>query len=204
MTRRRYQNPQFIHPAAIVESTRIGPGTRIWAFTHVMRGTTIGRDCNIGEHCYLERGASIGDRVTIKNHVAVWDGIHIAEDVFIGPQATLINDRWPRSRNPDWIRLITRIQRGATIGANATLLGGVTVGQYALVGAGAVVTASVADYALVIGNPARRRDWVCRCACPLTFRRGRAECSACHLRYVQVKQGIQCLRAPQPGIRRLR
>jgi len=203
-TRRKTAHHIFVHPTAIVESHDVGAGTRIWAFTHLMAGAMVGRDCNIGEHCYIERGAVIGDRVTIKNHVAVWDGLSIEDDVFIGPHAALTNDRWPRSRNPGWVCLTTRIRRGASIGANATILGGVTIGQYALVGAGAVVTTSVADHTLVIGSPARRTHWVCRCACPLQFRRGRAECSACHLRYQRKALGIRCLTAATPGVRTVR
>lgn len=173
----------FIHPKALVESRTVGTGTRVWAFTHIMEGAVVGRDCNIGEHCYIERGAVIGDRVTIKNHVAVWDGVQIEDDAFIGPQACLTNDLRPRSRAPGWIRSTTRICRGATIGANATILPGLTIGRYALIGAGAVVTQPVAGYALVVGNPARRRGWVCRCAQPLRLQRGRARCRSCGGRY---------------------
>lgn len=193
----------LIHPQALVDARAVGAGTRVWAFAHVMAGARIGRHCNIGEHCFIERGAVIGDRVTIKNHVAVWDGLVIEDDAFIGPGATLTNDRWPRSQNPEWVRLITRIGRGATIGANATIVGGITIGQYALIGAGTVVTASVPSHALVVGNPGRRRGWVCRCACPLTLRQGRAACPACHLRYVQRRRALQCLTPPRSGVQRL-
>lgn len=183
----------WIHPRAFVESRRVGAGTRVWAFTHVMAGARIGRDCNIGEQCYIERGAVIGDRVTIKNHVAIWDGLVIEDDVFIGPAATLTNDRRPRSRCPDYQLVTTRIGRGATVGANATIVGGITIGQYAFVGAGAVVTKAVCDHELVFGNPARRHGWVCRCAHPLTFLRGHAVCLACHLRYHRQRRAVGCV-----------
>ena len=193
----------FVHPRALVESRTIGSGTRVWAFAHVMAGARVGRDCNIGGHCFIEQGAVIGDRVTIKNYVAVWNGVRIEDDAFIGPQASLTNDRWPRSRNPDYVLLTTDIRRGATVGANATLLGGITIGRYAFIGAGGVVTTSVLDHELVVGNPARHRGWVCRCACPLTFHRGRATCPACHLAYVQRSGRIQCLSAAAARARRL-
>lgn len=179
----------FVHPRALVESRMIGAGTRVWAFTHIMAGAEVGRDCNIGEHCFIEQGAVIGDRVTVKNHVAVWNGLTIEDDVFIGPHACLTNDLRPRSRHAEYTLRATRVQRGAAIGANATILCGITIGRYAFVGAGAVVTRSVPDYALVVGNPARQRGWVCRCAHPLTIRARCATCAGCGARY-RVRQGI--------------
>jgi UDP-2-acetamido-3-amino-2,3-dideoxy-glucuronate N-acetyltransferase len=144
----------FIHERAFVESETIGPGTRIWAFAHVMPGAIIGADCNICDHTYIEGGAVIGDRVTVKSGVYLWDGLRVEDDVFIGPQATFTNDRFPRSKQP-FEPLITTIRRGASIGAGATLLPGVTIGERAMVGAGAVVLEDVASEMLVVGNPAR-------------------------------------------------
>src|ERR1700760_3524866 len=144
----------FIHERALVESDKIGPGTRVWAFAHVMPGAVIGRDCNICDHTYIEGDVVVGDRVTIKSGVFLWDGLRVEDDVFIGPQATFTNDLMPRSRQPFTLAQTT-IQRGASIGAGAVILPGVTVGERAMVGAGAVVTKDVPADAVVVGNPAR-------------------------------------------------
>jgi len=144
----------FIHSHALVESDQIGPGTRIWAFAHVLRGAVIGADCNICDHSYIDEDVVIGDRVTIKGQVAVIDGMRIEDDVFIGPNASFTNDAFPRSKQPFQYGEIV-IKRGATIGSGAILLPGVTVGEWAMVGAGAVVTKDVPPFTVVVGNPAR-------------------------------------------------
>lgn len=144
----------FIHETAVVDSDAIGAGTRIWAFAHVMEGAVIGGDCNICDHTYVEGGVVVGDRVTIKSGVYLWEGTRLGNDVFVGPQATFTNDRWPRSRQPYVCEGIT-IDDGASIGAAAVLLPGVTVGAGAMVGAGAVVTRDVPPHTLVVGSPAR-------------------------------------------------
>jgi UDP-2-acetamido-3-amino-2,3-dideoxy-glucuronate N-acetyltransferase len=144
----------FIHERALVESDKIGAGTRIWAFSHVMAGAVIGAGCNVCDHTYIEGDVVIGDRVTIKSGVYIWDGMRIEDDVFIGPQATFTNDPFPRSRRP-FSPPVTTIRKGASIGAGAVILPGVTVGERALVGAGAVVTKDVPADVVVVGNPAR-------------------------------------------------
>lgn len=152
----------FRHPQAIVESERIGPGTRVWAFAHVLPGAVIGRDCNICDHVFIENDVVIGDRVTIKCGVQLWDGIRIEDDVFIGPNATFTNDPFPRSKRhlpPESIP-VTRVKRGASIGANATILPGIVIGEDAMVGAGAVVTRDVPRNAVVFGNPAAISSYV--------------------------------------------
>lgn len=144
----------FIHPLADVESFTIGEGTRIWQYTIVLQGAAIGSDCNICAHCFIENDVVVGDRVTIKNGVQAWDGVTVEDDVFIGPNVTFTNDKFPRSRSkPAGISSIL-IKKGASVGGGAVLLPAVTVGRHAMVGAGSVVTKSVPDYALVVGNPA--------------------------------------------------
>ena len=145
----------FQHPQALVESSSIGEGTRVWAFAHVLPGAVIGRDCNICDHVFIENQVVVGDRVTVKCGVQLWDGVSIEDDVFVGPNATFINDPFPRSRQHPERYTQTLIRKGASIGANATILCGVTVGAGAMVGAGAVVTRSVPPHAVVVGNPAR-------------------------------------------------
>ena len=155
----------FVHAAALCETSDVGPRTRIWAFAHVMHGARVGADCNVCDHAFIESGAVVGDRVTIKNGVVVWDRVTIGDDVFVGPNAVFTNDLVPRAavKKPREQFLPTVVQRGASIGANATIVCGVTLGAYALVGAGAVVVSDVPAHALVVGNPARRIAWVCAC-----------------------------------------
>ncbi|MEM4409099.1 MAG: aminotransferase class I/II-fold pyridoxal phosphate-dependent enzyme [Candidatus Caldarchaeum sp.] len=182
----------FAHPTALVESQQIGDGTRIWAFVHILKGAIIGRNCNIGDHCYIEDGVVIGDEVVIKNGVSIWTGVTIENRVFIGPNAAFTNDRVPRAKAFRSIYDRTVIQEGATIGANATLVCPLTVGRYALVGAGAVVTRDVPAFGLVYGNPARLEGFVCRCGQRLPFaldNNGYATCRACGCHYE--KQGLE-------------
>ncbi len=194
----------FVHPLAIVESDDIGPGTRIWAYSHVMRGASVGANCNIGEHSFVEAGASIGDNVTVKNGNLIWEGVTIEDGVFVGPNVLFTNDLYPRSpRLPQahrryqdhrWLTP-TRVRYGASIGAGAVIVAGVTIGEFALVGAGAVVTQDVPAHALVVGNPARIRGWVCECGQPLEFEDGHARCGECGLEFVREGEAV---RAAQP------
>jgi acetyltransferase-like isoleucine patch superfamily enzyme/dTDP-4-dehydrorhamnose 3,5-epimerase-like enzyme len=146
----------FIHPHGIVEpGAQIGERTRVWAFAHVLPGAVIGADCNICDHVFIENHVSMGDRVTIKSGVQLWDGIALEDDVFIGPNVAFTNDPFPRSRQYPESFPRTLVQKGASIGANATILPGKIIGQYAMVGAGAVVTHDVPPHAIATGNPAR-------------------------------------------------
>jgi UDP-2-acetamido-3-amino-2,3-dideoxy-glucuronate N-acetyltransferase len=145
----------FQHSHALVESTNIGQHTRIWAFAHVLPGAVIGEDCNICDHTFIENDVRIGDRVTVKCGVQLWDGITLEDDVFVGPNATFTNDRFPRSKQYPEKFARTVIRKRASIGANATILPGLEVGRSAMVGAGAVVTRNVPPFAIVVGNPAR-------------------------------------------------
>ena len=144
-----------IHQLADVKSDAIGEGTRVWQFVVIMNGAKIGRNCNICAHTLIEGDVVLGDNVTVKSGVYLWDGTRIADDVFNGPNATFTNDAKPRSKvYPEQFNGIT-LERGASIGANATLLPGIVIGEYAMVGAGAVVTKDVPPYAVVVGNPAK-------------------------------------------------
>ncbi len=145
----------FRHPQALVESEKIGRGTRIWAFAHVLPGAVIGEDCNICDHTFIENDVVVGNRVTVKCGVQLWDGLRLEDDVFVGPNATFTNDAFPRSRQHLAEFPLTIVRQGASIGANATILPGLTIGRGAMVGAGAVVTRSVPPNAVVAGNPAR-------------------------------------------------
>ena len=145
----------FQHPQALVESKTIGKGTRVWAFAHVLPKAVIGEDCNVCDHVFIENDVSVGSRVTIKCGVQLWDGVRLEDDVFVGPNVTFTNDPMPRSRQYLGRYPETFVRKGASIGANATILPGITIGQYAMVGAGSVVTRSVPPYAVVVGNPAR-------------------------------------------------
>lgn len=140
----------------------IGKGTLVWQYTIVLPGAIIGSNCNINSHCFLENDVVIGDNVTIKCGVYVWDGITIEDNAFIGPNVTFINDKFPRSKqNFDLVRTIIKL--GASIGANSTILPGITVGNHAMIGAGSVVTKDVPDFTLWLGNPARQIGFICKC-----------------------------------------
>jgi UDP-2-acetamido-3-amino-2,3-dideoxy-glucuronate N-acetyltransferase len=171
------------HPLAVVESDAVGEGTRVWAFAHVMKGARVGAGCNLGEGVFVEGGVTIGDNVTIKNGVVLYDGVSVDDDAFLGPHAVFTNDLRPRSgrfKRPPSKFAPTRVGRGATIGANATVVCGHEVGPYAMVAAGAVVTNDVPPHVLVAGVPARPIGFVCacgetltealRCACGLSYR----------------------------------
>ncbi|MCC6568054.1 MAG: WxcM-like domain-containing protein [Anaerolineales bacterium] len=150
----------FAHPNSIVESKQIGKATRVWAFAHVLPGAVIGEDCNICDHVFIENDVVVGNRVTVKCGVQLWDGIRLEDDVFVGPNATFTNDPFPRSKQyPTEFSQIV-VQKGASIGANATILPGIIIGQNAMVGAGAVVTRDVPPNSIVMGNPARIVNYV--------------------------------------------
>lgn len=191
----------FVHPKSIAESDRIGAGTRIWAFAHVMRGAEVGDHCNVGEHAFIENGACIGSNVTVKNGVSVWSGVMVENDVFLGPHCVFTNDPNPRSyikKGPGAL-VETRVRRGATIGAGAVIVCGHEIGHYAFVGAGAVVIHDVPDFALVVGNPARQIGWMCLCAeklaLPASVPRGeRCACGVCGSEYEHQENGLAIIR----------
>lgn len=167
----------MFHPTALVESEEIGEGTRVWAYAHILSGARVGSHCNIGDHAFIEGGAVVGDNVTIKNGVCVWEGVSLGNGAFVGPNAVFTNDLYPRSpRLPAvaaryanknyWLRP-TCVEEGVTIGANATIVCGITLGAYSFIGAGALVNCDVPPHALMLGVPARQKGRICVCARPL-------------------------------------
>lgn len=154
----------YIHPTAEVsEGASIGEGTKIWNQAQVREGASIGENCVISKNVYIDAGVQIGSRVKIQNNVNVYHGVTVEDDVFLGPSMTFTNDRFPRAFQSDFEVGITLVKRGASIGANATIRCDVTIGEYAMVGSGSVVTKDVPAHALVAGNPARQIGWVCTC-----------------------------------------
>lgn len=178
--------PYFIHESSYVdEPSTIGEGTKIWHFSHIMKGAVIGRNCNIGQNVVVLSGVRIGDGCKIQNNVSVYEGVVLEDYVFCGPSMVFTNVSNPRSeivRKNEYKE--TLVKRGASIGANATIVCGHTIGQYAFIGAGAVVTKDVPDFALIVGNPARRTGWMCRCGIKLTLEGARGRCANCATAYL--------------------
>jgi UDP-2-acetamido-3-amino-2,3-dideoxy-glucuronate N-acetyltransferase len=176
----------FIHPTAVIDTgASIGAGTKIWHFCHVMPAAVIGSNCNIGQNVFIDNHAQVGNGVKIQNNVSVYNGVVLEDDVFVGPSAVFTNVINPRSfieRKREFKP--TLVQKGASIGANATIICGITIGSYALIGAGAVVTKDVPPYALVTGNPARLSGWVSEAGCKLLFETGRAVCAETGRQYL--------------------
>jgi len=175
----------FAHETAVIDQPcEIGEGTKIWHFTHIMSGAKIGKNCVIGQNCFIGARAVIGDRVKIQNNVSVYDLVTLEDFVFVGPSAVFTNDINPRAKYPKggkWIP--TLVREGATIGANATILCGITIGRWAMIGAGAVVTKDVPDYAIVTGVPAKVTGWICECGEKIKFKKGNAVCKKCGRKY---------------------
>jgi UDP-2-acetamido-3-amino-2,3-dideoxy-glucuronate N-acetyltransferase len=180
-----------VHDTARVDpGAEIGAGTRIWHFSHVMAGARIGRDCILAQNVFVAGGAVIGDGVKIQNNVSIYEGVVLEDDTFCGPSCVFTNVVNPRShvsRKAEYRR--TLVRRGASIGANATIVCGVTLGEYSFIGAGAVVTGDVPAFALMVGVPARRTGWMCQCGHQLELAEGRAGCPECGAGYVE-KQGV--------------
>jgi len=175
----------FVHESSFVdEPCQIGAGTKIWHFSHVMKGSVIGRGCNIGQNVVVSPGVTIGDGCKIQNNVSLYTGVVLEDAVFCGPSMVFTNVVNPRSeivRKDEYRK--TLVRHGASLGANSTVVCGVTIGRYAFVGAGAVVTRDVPDYALVVGNPARNSGWMCRCGIKLVISGAVTACQACGTRY---------------------
>ena len=154
----------FVHPTATVEpGAHLGDGTSVWHQAHVRTEAVVGDGCTLGKNVFVDRGVHVGHRVKIQNNVSVYAGVTLGDDVFVGPSAVFTNDLHPRAFNASWTLTPTEVERGASIGANATIVCGTRIGSFALVGSGAVVVRDVAPHQLVVGNPARHAGWVCTC-----------------------------------------
>ena len=164
------------HTADVSNESTVGGGTKIWNNSQVRENAAIGEDCSIGKNVYIDTSVKIGDRAKIQNNVNIYHGVVVEDDVFLGPSMTFTNDLFPRASSEDWITIPTFVRKGASIGANATIICGATIGEHAMVGAGSVVTKDVKPHALVVGNPARQIGWVCKCGQRVT---ANGQCPKC-------------------------
>jgi UDP-2-acetamido-3-amino-2,3-dideoxy-glucuronate N-acetyltransferase len=185
----------FVHESSYVDDgARIGKGTKIWHFSHVMPGAVIGERCNLGQNVVVMPGTRLGDNVKVQNNVSIYEGVELENDVFCGPSCVFTNVLNPRShvsRKNEYRK--TLVRRGASIGANATIVCGVTLGEYAFIGAGAVVTADVPAYALMVGVPARRMGWMCQCGERLSLAGGKGSCAACGSAYEETRGTLRAI-----------
>ena len=185
--------PYSVHESAYVdEPSEVGSGTKIWHFSHILKGSKIGANCNIGQNVVIGPNVTIGNGVKIQNNVSVYTGVTLEDDVFCGPSMVFTNVNNPRSaiRRMDELKP-TIVKKGASIGANATIVCGHNVGRYAFIGAGAVVTKDVPDFALVVGNPGRVIGWICQCGVRLKFSGNKTQCSACGAGFIKTGETIQ-------------
>jgi UDP-2-acetamido-3-amino-2,3-dideoxy-glucuronate N-acetyltransferase len=192
----------FVHPSSFVDDGAvIGAGSRIWHFSHVMPGAVIGERCNLGQNVVVMPGTRLGNNVKVQNNVSIYEGVVLEDDVFCGPSCVFTNVMNPRShisRKTEYRR--TLVRRGATIGANATVVCGVTIGEYAFVGAGAVVTTDVPSYGLMVGVPARRVGWMCQCGVRLEVAGGSSRCEVCGTAYRESEGRLDRVDPPsKPG-----
>ena len=177
----------MIHPSSDVQSSHIGKDTTIWQFCVVLKEARVGQNCNINAHCFIENDVIIGDNVTIKSGVQIWDGIQLEDNVFIGPNVTFTNDFLPRSKQYPKKFLKTLVKHNASIGANSTIVGGITIGMNAMIGAGSVVTKNVANNTLVYGNPASFKAYMCDCGQKLN---AELKCETCLKLFVEKNNTI--------------
>src|SRR3982751_1948873 len=192
----------FVHESFYVDDgAQIGNGTKIWHFSHIMAGAVIGERCNLGQNVVVMPGTRLGNNVKVQNNVSIYEGVTLEDDVFCGPSCVFTNVVNPRShvsRKSEYRK--TLVRRGSSIGANATILCGVTLGEYCLIGAGAVVRSDVPAFALMVGVPARRVGWMCQCGVRLQLREGRATCAACGAGYQETEGALRLIDPPSaPG-----
>ena len=190
----------FAHESSYIDDGAvIGDGTKIWHFCHVMPGAVIGARCNLGQNVVVMSGTRLGSNVKVQNNVSIYEGVELEDDVFCGPSCVFTNVTNPRShvsRKSEYRR--TLVRRGTSIGANATIVCGVTLGEYSFIGAGAVVTSDVPDYALMVGVPARRVGWMCQCGVRLRLEQGQAACAACGATYQESDGLLRQIDPPHP------
>ena len=189
----------FVHESSYVDDGAvIGRGTRIWHFCHIMPGSVIGERCNLGQNVVVMGGAQLGNNVKVQNNVSIYEGVVLEDDVFCGPSCVFTNVVTPRShvsRKSEYRR--TLVRRGTSIGANATILCGITLGEYSFIGAGAVVRSDVLPFALMVGVPARRAGWMCQCGIRLTLQDGHAECATCGATYQEAEGRLRLIDPPR-------
>lgn len=190
--KKKAKKSYFVHPSSYVDkAVEIGEGTQMWHFSHILKGSKIGKNCKIGQNVVIGPDVTIGNNVKIQNNVSVYKGVTLEDDVFCGPSCVFTNVFNPRSRIPrmDEVRR-TVVKKGATIGANATIICGNNIGAYAFIGAGALVTKGIPDYALVYGNPARIKGWMCECGEKLEFKGAQGSCGSCKNQYKKIKDKL--------------
>jgi acetyltransferase-like isoleucine patch superfamily enzyme len=183
----------YIHPNAIVETKNIGKGTRVWAFAHILKGAKIGRNVKIADHCFVENDVIVEDNVVVKNGISIWDGIKIEKGAFLGPNVVFTNELFPRSGFPKGLEK-TLVKQGATIGANSTIMTGITLGKYCTIGAGSVVTKDVPTHALIYGNPAKQRGWVCVCGLKIIFDDNKKANCSCGRNFILKNEQVQLVK----------
>jgi UDP-2-acetamido-3-amino-2,3-dideoxy-glucuronate N-acetyltransferase len=192
-------NDYFVHESSYVDDgARIGEGTKIWHFCHILPGAVIGERCNLGQNVVVMSGVRLGNNVKVQNNVSIYEGVVLEDDVFCGPSCVFTNVVNPRShvsRKSEF--QATLVRRGASIGANATIVCGVTLGEYSFVGAGAVVRSDVPAYALMVGVPARRVGWMCQCGIRLQLKDGTAACGACGATYREAEGSLRLIDPPR-------
>jgi acetyltransferase-like isoleucine patch superfamily enzyme len=191
--KRKNMGKYFVHKKSIVETKSIGDKTTIWAFVHILNNVKIGKNVNICDHCFIEDGVTIGDNVTIKSGVNIWKGIIIENNVFVGPSVTFSNDRYPRSKNKNFKLEKIILSEGCSVGTNSTILPGIIVGRYAMVGAGSVVTKNVPDYTMVYGNPAVIKGNICVCGNKMVLKNNVFNC-VCKKRFNKINDHIQLIK----------